>query len=124
MRSEPRFGALPGGTPARAGSFLQHGASASLTMDWIDMADRKAPCPAATAVAKLPSAKMIAEGLSVPERVMLCCIEFAREWQRTAVAPSLTRQLFVRGLIDRQGTGSYILTDQGRAVLAALLEER
>jgi len=67
-------------------------------------------------------AKVIAEDLSVPERIMLFCILFAKEWERAAVAPSLTRQLFVRGLIGRQGATSYTLTDRGRAVLAALLE--
>jgi hypothetical protein len=114
------------GSPARAGSFLQHGASlvASLTMDRIDMmVDGKARAPPSRQClqdGKLPTAKMIAEGLSVPERVMLFCVPFARDWHRAAVDPSLARQLFVRGLIDRQGVGSYTLTDQGRAVLAAL----
>jgi hypothetical protein len=86
------------------------------------MIDGKAPCPAV--LVKLPPAKVIAEGLSVPERIMLFCIAFAKEWQRAAMAPSLTPQLFVRGLIDGQGAGCYTLTDQGRAVLAALLGER
>jgi hypothetical protein len=41
---------------------------------------------------------------------MLFCIEFLPNTQRAPVAPSLTRGLFVRGLIDRQGAGSYVLT--------------
>jgi hypothetical protein len=75
-------------------------------------------------MAKRPTAKMIAEGLTVPERIMLFCIAFVPLWQRAPLAPSLTRELFVRGLIDREGTNSYTLTDQGRAVLAASFDRR
>jgi predicted transcriptional regulator len=71
--------------------------------------------------AKRPTAEMIAEGLTVPERIMLACIAFLPRLQRAAVAPSLTRQLFVRGLIDRQEDGRYVLTAEGRRVLEALM---
>jgi len=75
-------------------------------------------------IAKRPTAKVIAEGLTVPERIMLFCIAFVPLWQRAPLAPSLTRELFVSGLIDREGTNSYTLTDQGRAVLAASFHRR
>jgi hypothetical protein len=66
------------------------------------------------------TAEMIAEGLTAPEHIMLACIAFLPRWQKAAVAPSLTRQLFVHGLVE-PGAGGYVLTAQGRAVLAALM---
>jgi len=41
------------------------------------------------------------------------------------VTHATAQHMLVRGLIDRQGSaGAFVLTDQGRAVLAALLGER
>ena len=76
------------------------------------------------AMAKRQTAEMIAEDLTISERIMLFCIAFLPLWHRAPLAPSLTRELLVRGLIDREGANSNTLTDQGRAVLAALLERR
>jgi hypothetical protein len=68
------------------------------------------------------TAEMFAEGLSVPERVLLVCIASAIDWQKVAgLTHTIARRLVIRALIERQGVGSYALTDQGRAVLEALM---
>jgi hypothetical protein len=73
-------------------------------------------------MAKCPTAEMIAEGLSVPERIMLFCIASATDWQKAAgLTHTVARRLMIRGLIDRQAADTYVLTDQGRAVLEALM---
>jgi hypothetical protein len=63
---------------------------------------------------KPPTAEMIAESLTVPERVLLFCIASATDWQKAGVTHATARQMLVRGLIDRQAAGSFTLTDQGR----------
>jgi predicted transcriptional regulator len=73
-------------------------------------------------MAKRPTAEMIADGLSVPERIMLFCIASATDWQKAAgLTHTVARRLMIRGLIDRQAADTYVLTDQGRAVLEALM---
>jgi hypothetical protein len=68
------------------------------------------------------TAEMFAEGLSVPERIMLFCVASATDWQKAAgLTHTIARRLMVRGLIERQGVESYMLTGQGRAVLDALM---
>jgi hypothetical protein len=68
------------------------------------------------------TAEMIADDLTVPEQMMLGCIRFLPRWRKAAVAPSLTRQLFVRGLIESDGAANcFTLTNDGRAVLEALM---
>ena len=71
------------------------------------------------------SFESIAAALTVPERVLLFCLASGTDWRRAGVTHSTAQQMLVRGLVDREGTAdSYVLTDQGRAVLAALLEVR
>jgi hypothetical protein len=66
----------------------------------------------------------IAAVLAVPERVLLFCLASDTDWQKAGVTHATAHHLMVRGLIDRGGAaGAYELTDQGRAVLAALLEK-
>jgi hypothetical protein len=72
-------------------------------------------------MAKRPTAEMIAEGLSVPERVLLFCLASDTDWQRAGVKAATAQQMMIRGLIERQGAGTFILSDQGRAVLEALM---
>jgi hypothetical protein len=62
----------------------------------------------------------IAAGLTVPERVLLFCLASNTDWQRAGVTQVCAQQMMIRGLVDRQGS-SYVLTDEGREVLAALL---
>jgi len=71
------------------------------------------------------SFETIAAGLTVPERVLLFCLASGTDWQKAGVTHATAQHMLVRGLIDRQGSaGAFVLTDQGRAVLAALLGER
>jgi hypothetical protein len=59
---------------------------------------------------KRPTADMIAEGLTVPERVLLFCAASATDWQKAGVMHATAR--LIRGLIDRQAAASF--TEQGR----------
>jgi len=72
-------------------------------------------------MAKRPTPEMIAEGLTVPERIMLFCVASGTDWQKAGVTHMVAQQVLIRGLIDRRGANSYVLTDQGRIVLEALL---
>jgi hypothetical protein len=64
----------------------------------------------------------IAAELDAPERIVLFCIasgtSLAKVTGNTVTARS---RLVVRGLIERDGS-RFVVTDQGRAVLAALVE--
>ena len=66
----------------------------------------------------------VAAGLTVHERVLLFCLASNTDWQKAGVTHATAQQMMIRSLIDREGAGAFVLTDQGRAVLAALLEER
>ena len=72
-------------------------------------------------MAKRPTAEMIAEGLTVPERVLLFCIGSDTDWQKAGVTHATAQHMMIRGLIERQAAGSFSLTDQGRAVLEILM---
>jgi len=72
-------------------------------------------------MAKRPTAEMIAEGLTVPELVVLFCLAFEKDWQRAGVKAATAQQMMIRGLIEQQAPGSFTLTDQGRAALEALM---
>jgi hypothetical protein len=71
--------------------------------------------------AKRPTAEMIAEGLTVPERVLLFCLASETDWQRAGVTHATAQQMMIRGLIDRESAGRFGLTEQGRAALEALM---
>jgi hypothetical protein len=66
----------------------------------------------------------IAAGLTVPERVLLFCLASDTDWQKAGVTHATAQRLMVRGLVQREAAGSYLLTDEGRAVFAALLERK
>jgi hypothetical protein len=71
------------------------------------------------------SFQQIAAGLTVPERVLLFCLASDTDWQRAGVTHATAQQMMIRGLIEREGNaGAYVLSDQGRQVLAALLAKR
>jgi hypothetical protein len=72
-------------------------------------------------MAKKLTDEMIAEGLSVSERVLLFCLASATDWQRAGVTHTTAQQMRICGLIERHAAGSFSLTDQGRAVLEALM---
>ena len=68
------------------------------------------------------SFKTIAAGLTVPERVLLFCLASGTDWQAANITHATAHHMMIKGLVERQsGAGSYVLTDQGRAVLRELL---
>jgi hypothetical protein len=71
-----------------------------------------------------PTPHSIAPGLTVPERLLLFCLATGTDWQAASITHATAQQMMVRGLFERAtGEASYRLTDQGRAVLEALLKE-
>ena len=70
------------------------------------------------------SVKTIAAGLTVPERILLFCLASDTDWQAASITNATAQQMMVRGMIERAtGATSYKLTEQGRAVLGALLKD-
>jgi hypothetical protein len=53
-------------------------------------------------MAKRAAAEVVAEGLTVPERIVLFCVASATSWQKAGLTHMVARQLLVRGLIDRE----------------------
>jgi hypothetical protein len=72
-------------------------------------------------MAKRPTPELIAEELTATERVLLFCIGSDTDWQKAGVTHATAQQMMIRGLIKRQAAHRYTLTDQGRAVLEALM---
>ena len=71
------------------------------------------------------SFESIAAALTVSERVLLFCLASGTDWQKAGVAHATAQHLMTRGLLEREGgAGSFALTEQGRAVLEALLAKR
>jgi hypothetical protein len=71
---------------------------------------------------KAPTTDTIAAGLSVPERVLLFGLASGTDWLKAGVPTITVQHLVVRNLVDRDGTPKLVLTEQGRAVLDALLK--
>jgi hypothetical protein len=72
--------------------------------------------------AKAPTPDSIAASLTVPERLLLFCLAINTDWQGASITHATAQQMMVHGLIERAtGATNYRLTDQGRAVLDALL---
>jgi hypothetical protein len=63
----------------------------------------------------------IAAGLTVPERVLLFCLASGTDWLQAGVPTITVQHLLVRNLAERRHAAQLVLTEQGRAVLAALL---
>ena len=59
--------------------------------------------------------------LTVSERLRLFCVASDTDWLKAGIRPATIQVMMVRGLIEREHGASYRLTDQGRAVLDALL---
>jgi hypothetical protein len=72
-------------------------------------------------MAKAPTTDTIAAGLTVPERVLLFCLASGTDWVKAGIPRSTVQRLFVRNLVDHDRATKFVLTEQGRAVLAALL---
>ncbi len=74
-------------------------------------------------MAKPPTPSEIAAALTVPERVLLFCVASNTDWIKAGVTQAMAQHLLVQNLIERDPTSAtrFKLTEQGRAVLAALL---
>jgi hypothetical protein len=71
-------------------------------------------------LAKTLTAESIAADRARAHDAILSCVR--ADWQKAGVTHATAQHIMVRGLIERdQGATRYVLTDQGRAVLAALL---
>jgi hypothetical protein len=74
-------------------------------------------------MAKTPSAESIAAELTVPERILLFCLASETDWQKAGVTHATAQHMMVRGLIERDRAATrFTLTEQGRAVLNALID--
>jgi len=71
---------------------------------------------------KAPTTDTIAAGLTVPERVLLFCLASDTDWVKAGIPHSTVQHLFIRNLVDHDHATKFVLTEQGRAVLAALLK--
>jgi hypothetical protein len=65
----------------------------------------------------------VATELTVPERVLLFCLASGTNWTAAGIINSTAHHLMVRGLIEREHATAYRLTEEGRAVLRALLRD-
>ena len=74
-------------------------------------------------MAKAPTAEAIGASLSARERVLLFCLGSDTEWVSVGIPPSTVTHLIVRNLVERDQAGLPQLTDQGRAVLRALIRK-
>ncbi len=72
-------------------------------------------------MAKPPTPAAIAAALTVPDRVLLFCLASGTDWRKAGVSHAAAQVMMVRGLIEREHGTTYRLTDDGRAVLDALL---
>ena len=62
--------------------------------------------------------------LTVPQRVLLKCLGSGTDWRKSKVKPATVQLAILKGWIERDDANQLVLTDQGRAALAALLEDR
>jgi hypothetical protein len=72
-------------------------------------------------MAKPPTPVAIATGLTVPERVLLFCLASNTDWVKAGITYTVAQHMLIRNLVERRGAADFVLTEQGRAVLAALL---
>jgi hypothetical protein len=63
-----------------------------------------------------------AADLNAPERVLLFCLASNTDWFKAGVTPTTAKKMLVKGLIERDGAGRLILTEQDRAALASLMQ--
>jgi hypothetical protein len=65
----------------------------------------------------------LAEGLSVPERILLFCIATGTNWETYAeVTRATVAATLLKGLVERDGVGRLTLSGEGRAVAGVLFK--
>ena len=74
-------------------------------------------------MAKLRMPTATAANLSVRERVLLFCAASGTDWQHAGITGENVTAMMVKGLISRDAAGAVVLTDQGYAVLRAMLPD-
>jgi hypothetical protein len=72
-------------------------------------------------MAKAPTIDIIAANLTVPQRMLLFCLASGTDWAKAGVTRTTVQHLLVRNLVARNYATQLVLTEHGRAVLAALL---
>jgi hypothetical protein len=60
----------------------------------------------------------------VPERVLLFCVASNTDRAKAGITGATAQVMLIKGLVERDHASSFRLTDQGRAVLSALLPRR
>jgi hypothetical protein len=71
---------------------------------------------------KAPKPEDIAAKLTAQERVILFCAATGIDHVAVGILARAMQAMAIRGLIERDDSGAYALTDTGRAAFAALLE--
>jgi hypothetical protein len=117
----------------RLGRYPVHGLAAThgrdyKIPDWISEMTRDCPRRRSSGVADTCEAtcqgvtpEAIAARLSPAARILLFCVASRTEWMKAGVTVATVRQMIVHNLVDRGPTNRLTLTDQGRAVLEALI---
>jgi hypothetical protein len=73
--------------------------------------------------AKRDAAATIAKSLTAGEKVALFCAAADIDHAAVGVLASVMHAIEIRGLISRQHASRYVLTDDGRIVLRAMLPD-
>jgi len=69
--------------------------------------------------------ELILADLTVPERLLLFCLASDTDWAKAGVTHATAQHMLVRNLVERdQGATRFLLTEQGRSVLAAMLDRQ
>jgi hypothetical protein len=69
-----------------------------------------------------PTPETIVGSLTVSERLLLFCIATDTDWASAGITGATARMMQVKSLIERdQAATRFVLTEQGRAVLATML---
>jgi hypothetical protein len=65
----------------------------------------------------------IATDLTVPERLLLFCIDSGTDWQKVSrVTGATVTAMVLKDLVERNAVGRLTLTGEGRATVAVLLK--
>jgi hypothetical protein len=71
---------------------------------------------------KAPTPANVASKLTAQERVILFCAATGIDHAAVGILAQPMQAMAIRGLIERDDTGHYELTDTGRAAFAAILD--
>jgi len=75
-------------------------------------------------MAKALTADNIAANLTPSERSLLFCVAARFHWVSANTTDANAQTLMTLGLIEEDDAGSYLVTEQGRAVLSGMLASR